>query len=182
MWGKDWRENFPLALKKTYVCNQIVSISIFYCLQPLRANNSPHHHLPYCPKYTLCVYLFWWEEEASQLILLTINCFSDLSSSVIMINSSCFTWLVVTQNVTEKLRIMDTVRHLLVTTGYCSGGVNSYFETKPVNVENKRPLVCKARIDIHNAVTIRLNLFSILNVMSVWNPTAAWYGKLDIWN
>lgn len=65
---------------------------------------------------------------------------------------------------TEDAVIMDTLRHLVVKTGYCPGGVNAYFETKPVNVENKRPLVCKARVDIHNAVTTMLNLFSILNL------------------
>lgn len=73
---------------------------------------------------------------------------------------------------------MDIVRHLVVQTGSCTGGVN--FMSVTSKKLNERPLVAsKARLDIHNAVITTLNLFSILCscrlhlVMSGCNQTPA---------
>lgn len=163
---KHRRENFPLPLKKNDVCNQIVSISIFYCLHPLRANNSPITIHPTVSSKTLCLFVLvrrssrahYFEHKLPLVIWWNYN----------TVNPSWFTWLGSDWNwETKDALIMDTARHLVVKPGYCTWRRNSsdmFLEIKPV-MENKRPLLMrKASFDIHNAFITRLNLFILLKL------------------
>lgn len=161
---KHRRENFPLPLKKNDVCNQIVSISIFYCLYPLRANNSAVIAHPTVSSKTLCLFVLvtsssrahYFEHKRPLVIWWNYN----------TVNPSWFTWRGSYWNwETKDALIMEAARHLVVKPGTWGRNSSSMFlETKPV-MENKRPLRGrKASFDIHNAFITRLHLFILLKL------------------